>query len=395
MIDKKGWEKKKLSDVCDLITDGVHISPQYEEEGVPMLDSKNIIDGFKIDASNPTKFISNETDRLLSSRCKPKTNDILISSRGSIGKIAIVENGQDFNIMGNIILIRLPLNMDTKFLAYSLFSNVKEFENLAQGVAQKGLYLNQVRNFKIPIPLLPIQQQIVSELDTLSDIISKKKQQLADLDTLAQATFYDMFGDPVSNEKGWNVSKLGKLGSFKNGLNYKTSENGINVKILSVSDFKKNITIKNTELLGFVGLDILPNEEYFLKENDIVFVRSNGSKDLVGRCVLMGLIKEKITFSGFCIRFRMVIHELNSLFLTYILTNEHFKNNLIQQGRGANISNINQQMLNEQLIIMPPISLQNNFTEKIESIEEQKELINKSIEDVQQLFDYTMNRYFN
>ena len=95
----QNWQIKKLSEICNLITDGVHNSPKYVESGIPMLDSKHIKDDFSIDDQNPTKFISQETDNLLSKRCKPLANDLLISSRGSIGKIAIVKKGQNFNII--------------------------------------------------------------------------------------------------------------------------------------------------------------------------------------------------------------------------------------------------------------------------------------------------------
>ena len=106
------WPQQKLGELCDQITDGTHNSPHYVESGIPMLDSKHIKDGFVIDDSEPDKFITKKTDELLAKRCKPRARDILISSRGTIGKIAIVRNGQNFNIMGNMILIRLPARVN-------------------------------------------------------------------------------------------------------------------------------------------------------------------------------------------------------------------------------------------------------------------------------------------
>lgn len=146
------WKIFTLSEVCTLITDGVHNTPPLVDEGVPMLDSTNI-GHLAIDDSNPKKFISKETDLLLSKRCKPTTGDILISSRGSIGKVAIVRSNQDFNIMGNIILLRPnPSKLDKKFLAFFFFHIRQKIEQLSKGVAQKGLYLGDVRKFKIPLP---------------------------------------------------------------------------------------------------------------------------------------------------------------------------------------------------------------------------------------------------
>jgi type I restriction enzyme S subunit len=320
-------------------------------------------------------------------------NTVIMSFKLSIGKTAITKE----SIFSNEAIMAFNLKNGYKIVPEYFYHYLNSYDWGTMNRAVMGHTLNKatISAKRIFIPPIPIQHQIVSELDTLSDIITKKKQQLADIDILAQATFYDMFGDPVSNEKGWEVKKLGNLGNFKNGLNYKNSETGNNIKILSVSNFKSNIILRNLEQLGYVVLDNEPNEDYYLKEKDIVFVRSNGSKELVGRCLLMGPILEKITFSGFCIRFRMESKEVIPQFLIYILTNEHFKSNLIDQGRGANINNVNQQMLAGKVIILPPISIQDNFIRKIESIEKQKQLINQSIAGVQQLFDYTMDKYFN
>ena len=207
---KTDWQTKKLGEVCDVITDGVHNSPSYVETGIPMLDSKHIDDAFGIDDSNPEKFISKETDDLLSKRCKPKENDILISSRGSIGKIAIVREGQDFNIMGNIILLRLPKTLKTKFIVYSLHSELKNIEAIARGVAQKGLYLNQVRSFEIPLPPLPEQQRIVAMLDEAFAAIATAKENaeknLQNARELFEPYLQGVFANPGD---GWEEKPLG------------------------------------------------------------------------------------------------------------------------------------------------------------------------------------------
>lgn len=163
------WPNAKLGETSEQVTDGTHNSPPYVLSGIPMLDSKHINDDFTIDDSNPEKFISRKTDDLLAQRCKPRQGDILVSSRGSIGKIAIVSNGQDFNIMGNIILIRLPSSIDRKFAAFYLHSQVSHIESIARGVAQKGLYLGQVRDYRIPLPPLSKQAEIGQTVNLVSE----------------------------------------------------------------------------------------------------------------------------------------------------------------------------------------------------------------------------------
>lgn len=187
------WPTVKLKDVCELITDGVHNSPEYCSTGIPMLDSKHIGENFFIDDTKPEKFISPVTDAMLSTRCKPSTEDVLISSRGSIGKMAIVRRNQNFNIMGNIILIRAAKNITPKFLAYTLSNKVSHLISIANGVAQKGLYLNQIRSLEILLPPLAEQERIAAVLDKAAEIKAKREQAVTKLNELSASAFNECF----------------------------------------------------------------------------------------------------------------------------------------------------------------------------------------------------------
>ena len=192
-----GWPIRKLGELSDQITDGTHNSPPYVKDGIPMLDSKHVMDGFLIDDTAPEKFISPDIDAMLAKRCKPRAGDILISSRGSIGKLAIVREGQNFNIMGNMILIRLPLGVNREFVAFYLSSQITHIESIARGVAQKGLYLNQIRDYELPLPPEAKQAQIGKQLDALSAetqrLASIYQQKLAALDELKKSLLHQAF----------------------------------------------------------------------------------------------------------------------------------------------------------------------------------------------------------
>jgi type I restriction enzyme S subunit len=191
------WPITRLGDLSDQITDGTHNTPPLVDAGIPMLDSKHVKEGFEIDDTNPEKFIAPATDAILAKRCKPRAGDILISSRGSIGKIAIVRDGQDFNIMGNMILVRLPERVDRQFAAFYLYSRVSHIESIARGVAQKGLYLHQIRDYELPLPPQQKQIEIGKKLERFSietrrlDTIYENK--LAALDALKQSLLHQAF----------------------------------------------------------------------------------------------------------------------------------------------------------------------------------------------------------
>lgn len=189
---------------------------QFRPNGVKLINIRNIVDN-NIDLSNTFNFLSEEEVESKYKHFLCNEGDYLMASSGvTWGKIAIVKN-EHLPLCLNTSIIRLVsidegvLNKKYLYHFITSYSFTSQIEKLITGSAQPNFGPSHLRKVKIPVPALPIQHQIVSELDTLIDIITKKKQQLADLDTLAQATFYDMFGDPVNNEKGWEVKPLNKI----------------------------------------------------------------------------------------------------------------------------------------------------------------------------------------
>lgn len=297
----------------------------------------------------------------------------------------------DYNFVvgaDGVIILQPIQELTSKYFYYYLKSSY--IPNLGYSRHYKLL-----KNLEIPIPPLQTQHRIVEELDCLTSIIEKQKKQLEELDNLAQAIFYDMFGNPVENEKGWGLSKLNDIGDLKNGLNFSKKEKGHFIKVLGVSDFKLNKELKDFSNVQTIELSFNISDDYLLKNEDIVFIRSNGSKDLVGRCIIVFPNEEEITFSGFCIRFRKTNKNYNSLFLLYMFKDKSFKKYYINRSNGCNINNISQATLSLIPILSPPLSLQQLFASKIEAIEKQKELIKKSIKETEDLFNSRMDYYFN
>ena len=214
------------------------------------------------------------------------------------------------------------------------------------------------------------------------------------MDELVKSRFIDMFGDPVINTKNWNMKKLGELGYFKNGMNYKQSDSGFNIKFLGVGEFKYGNRINNSNILPMLELQEKPNDEYLLKDGDIVFVRSNGSKELVGRSVLIEELEQDSTYSGFCIRYRNESNEVKPEFLINLFSDEGFKNYFKKDSRGANINNLNQQMLSNLNIILPPIELQNEFADFVNQVDKLKSQMETSLKELEDNFNSLMQKAF-
>lgn len=185
-----------------------------------------------------------------------------------------------------------------------------------------------------------------------------------------QSRFIELFGEPVQNPLGWPTKPLLEMGHCKNGMNFHTGDSGIEIHCLGVGDFKDYSVIDGTDNLPTVSLNEMPTEESMLRNGDIVFVRSNGNKALVGRCLVIYPHNTPTTYSGFCIRYRLRSNEVNVAYLLHVLKTESMRK--MMTGRGANIQNLNQQMLAALDIPTPPIEVQEQFAAFVEQTDKSK-----------------------
>ena len=179
-----------------------------------------------------------------------------------------------------------------------------------------------------------------------------------------------MFGDPVTNLKGWTTKPLLDMGNCKNGMNFHTGDSGMEMHCLGVGDFKDLSFIDGTDHLPVISLNEAPPEESMLRDGDIVFVRSNGNKALVGRCLVVYPRSTPTTYSGFCIRYRLTSSEVDTTYLLRVLKTDSMRKKMT--GRGANIQNLNQQILAALDIPLPPIKLQQAFAVFVEQVDKSK-----------------------
>ncbi len=179
-----------------------------------------------------------------------------------------------------------------------------------------------------------------------------------------------MFGDPVDNPMGWDTVPLLKLGKCKNGMNFRSKDSGYEIHCLGVADFKDNDVLNDSNELPMISLNEAPSEEYLLADDDIVFVRSNGNKTLVGRTVMVFPGETPTTYGGFCIRFRKNDSRIETGYLLRILKMDSVRQKMA--GRGANIQNLNQQILSQLNILLPPIDLQEKYLEFVQQSDKSK-----------------------
>ena len=398
---KEGWEVKKLGEVATFQR-GLTYSKNDEVEFSSncVLRSNNIELETMSLLLDELKYIREDFD--VSEDKKVSRNTILIcmsnGSKQHIGKVAFIDKNYNYAFGGFMGLITPNSFMCPKFLYYSCLSpSYKQFlAGVGNGANITNIKFSDLSLFPIPLPPLPEQEKIVAELDCLSGIIEKKKQQLKELDALAQSIFYEMFGDPVENEKGWEVKKLKDIttkigsGATPKGGNQSYKKSGISL-VRSLNIHNNVFVYKDLAFIDETQAANLSN--VILQENDVLLNITGAS---VARCCIVpsNVLPARVNQHVAIIRSNS---DVSHVFLCYQFTSDIYQQKLLSIGKsnGATREALTKLQLESLSIILPPLSLQHSFASKVEAIEKQKELIKQSIAETELLFNSRMDHYFN
>lgn len=165
----------------------------------------------------------------------------------------------------------------------------------------------------------------------------------------------------MANARAWPTIRLGEVADFRNGVNFNKSNFGTGIKVLGVADFQ-DYSKPRYEELEQINPDGVVTERNILKDGDIVFVRSNGNRELIGRSLLIQNPPEKITHSAFTIRLRFNSSNVVPQFYAYCFRTALIRQALTAYGGGTNISNLNQDILNALEVPAPPLGTQQKLT---------------------------------
>lgn len=293
-------------------------------------------------------------------------------SRINVGSVDW-QNCEDQVIVSPLyVVFSVTEDVDQQYFLHYLKSDIIQtyIKEFATGSVRDNLKLSELGKF--PINLIPLSEQkrVATHLDLIDNLIRQRNLQLEKLDLLVKSRFIEMFGDPVCNPKGWITKPLLDMGYCKNGVNFHTGDSGMEIHCLGVGDFKDLSVIDGTEHLPVIALNEAPQKESMLRDGDIVFVRSNGNKALVGRCLVVYPHNTPTTYSGFCIRYRLTSGEVDITYLLQVLKTDTMRKKMA--GRGANIQNLNQQILATLDIPLPPLDLQNQFADFVAQVDKSK-----------------------
>ncbi len=208
--------------------------------------------------------------------------------------------------------------LDQRFLVYLLLAEEKSLLRFASGAIHQTIYYPELKALHVCLPSFPEQQRIVAILDEaftgLATAIANAEKNLKNARELFDSYLNSVFAD---TDKDWRETTLGAIAEFKNGLNFTKGSKGETIRIVGVKDFQNNFWIP-TEELDVAQIEGKLSESYLLNENDILAVRSNGNKQLIGRTMLAGRLPDRTSYSGFTIRIRITDRDVNPLYLVVI-----------------------------------------------------------------------------
>lgn len=381
-----------LNEVAEFIRDGTHGSPIRMETGIPVLSAMNVKDGvlnFETD-----RYTSNEEYAAFAKRLPLAIGDVLLTIVGTIGRSAVINEISPLVFQRSVAVIRPKFSvLDSRFLFHVTQSAdfQRRLDRAANKSSQAGVYLGKLGEVEIPLPPLPEQRRIAAILDQADALRSKRREALAQLDSLTQSIFIEMFGDPATNPKGWPICKIGDLlESASYGTSEKSSSEG-RFPVLRMNNITRFGDIDLTDL-KYMDLAESEYERYLVKSGDVLFNRTN-SADLVGKTAVYRYA-DSVAYAGYLIRLRANADN-DPEYLGRFLNTAFAKKMLRGMCKSIiGMANINATEIQAMKIAMPPLAMQREFGQRIKAIESQKETHRKSLAEFNNLFSSLQFRAF-
>ncbi len=384
------WTYKKIGEIGTILRGKGIQKTDFIENGQPCIHYGQIHTAFDVSTDRHLSTISSD---LYKKSIIASTGDVLLTLtsedvEGSCKSTAWLGN-YDVAVSSDAAIFKHSLN--PKFFVYYTRSNsfFAEKSKYARGFKVTHIKTSDIAEIPVPVPSLETQNNIVSELDKINELIKLKKTQLIDLDSLTESCFYDIFGDPLVNEKGWNIKKLGDITDPTIGLTYKpenVTSDGSGTIVLRSS----NIQQSKLSFEDIVRVNVPIKDEKYVKNGDILMCSRNGSFKLVGKVAMIQQLSEPMSYGAFM---TIIRSEYNPYLFGYFKT-PAFREYLIK-GKTTTVNQITVKMLKDIMLPIPPHSLMKSFSELVSNIERQKQQICSSINDLENVLASRMQYWFD
>ena len=371
---KQGWTYKRLNEVCDKGSSNVVINKLEDNNGnYPLFGASGLVKN--------VDFYHQD---------KPYIG--IVKDGAGVGRVNTYPAFS--SLVGTMQYIFAKDNCLLNYIKYFLIK--LDLSHCVSGATIPHIYFKDYGKEKIPVPSIEIQQSIVAELDKINELIELKKLQLSNLDDLSQSIFFDMFGDPVENEKGWDVKKLGDIcnkigsGATPRGGNESYKNEGISL-IRSLNVYNNEFRYKDLAFIDEEQADALSN--VVVSSQDVLLNITGAS---VARCCIVpdDILPARVNQHVCIIRPKSVTVPV---YLNYLLTNCSYQNHLLSlaKSKAATREALPKSIVENLRITLPPLPLQQSFANRISAIEQQKKRISESINDLETLLASRMQYWFD
>ncbi|HYF51403.1 MAG TPA: restriction endonuclease subunit S [Planctomycetota bacterium] len=362
------WAIVRLEEACSLITDGTHQTPTYIDDGVAFLSAKNVTSGV-IDWEN-IKRIPFSLHEELHKRVRPQRGDVLLAKNGTTGVAALVDRNCVFDIYVSLALLRPKAEVLPEYLCRVVNSPItkRQFDDGLKGIGVPNLHLKEIPAAKVPLPPLPEQRRIAAILDKAEELRAKRRAALGQLNTLTQAIFLELFGDPMINPQGWKTRTLGDLATKITDGTHKTpiyKQSG--VEFLSAKDLKEG------GIQWGSGKFISEEEHQELirrcnpELGDILLAKSGS----LGHVAIIDRSHQFSLFESLC----LIKHDrelIDGQFLVGMLRSPSMLAHLLEKNKGVAIKHLHLVDVRNLRIPLPPIESQRNFAQRVGKVEKLK-----------------------
>ena len=354
---------------------------------------KDIYNG-QINITDKTDKVDDEAIQIVKKRSRIKVGDILFVSIGRIGETAIVEAKDDtWDVNESVFVFTINKEIITPEYFCTLFQSDAMQKYLAgnsSGSTFKSIKMKQLEKMVFDLPPLEVQKDITAKLSKVKAVCAKRSSELMDLDNLIKARFVEMFGDPVSNPKGWEKKslsdeaeiKIGPFGSLLHKEDYITGGHAL-VNPSHIVDGQivpdNELTVSDEKYCELAA--------YHLKEGDVVM----GRRGEMGRCAVVQQAGLLCGTGSLLIR---SYGDLSADYIQKIISFPSFKRTIEDMAVGQTMPNLNVPIVSAFQIIKPPKEVQEQYYAFAAQVDKSKVAVQKALDETQLLFDSLMQKYF-
>jgi type I restriction enzyme S subunit len=387
-----GWREVTLGEIFEISSSKRVLQEQWKTSGVPFYRAREIVKLAMNGVVENELFISEELfDEYREKYGVPAPGDLMVSAVGTLGACYVVKTNDRFYYKDASVLRFSPkVPIDSKFIQFAFGTNqILDQVNAGSGSTVGTFTIERANKTRLPLPPLAEQRRIATVLDRAEALRAKRRAALAQLDSLIQSVFPDLFGDPVTNPKGWPVSNLGEVTKFfagttlPDGVEFAGQDDGY--FLLKVSDM--NLPDNETSLVTCQQWSSLPGANGCTCPAGSVVIPKRGGA--------IGTNKKRLSTRS-CIldpNLMAIWPKPKEIELAF-LYQWFMQLDLSTITSGSSVPQLNKRDLAPLRIPIPPISLQRDFARRVKAVEKLKTTQRTSLAELDALFASLQHRAF-